>query len=114
MTPHSGVCRKRGIHKAFTMKTGLCTGGRGLLRRLGTSALMVWLGVLLPGRVFADGKIIPSTALPAHVEIPDQQALIHFTNGVERLVIETRFTGDGSSLRSLPGRRRAYRLACQA
>jgi hypothetical protein len=58
---------------------------------------MVWLGLLFPGRAFSDGMVVPSTAFPAHVEIPDQQALIHFTNGVERLVIETRFAGDGTN-----------------
>jgi hypothetical protein len=58
---------------------------------------MVSVGLLLPGRAFSDGMIIPSTAFSAHVEIPDQQALIHFTNGVERLVIETRFAGDGTN-----------------
>jgi len=31
------------------------------------------------------------------VEIPDQRALINFSNGVERLVIETRFTGRGTN-----------------
>src|SRR5215472_3709180 len=98
MTPSSGVCRNRGIHKAFTMKTGLGTSGRRSLRRLAAAAVLVWLGLLvLPGRAYSDGKIIPETALPAHIVIPDQQALIHFANGVEWLVIETRFTGDGTN-----------------
>lgn len=30
--------------------------------------------------------------------LPDQRALIHFTDGAERLVIETRFTGQGTQL----------------
>jgi hypothetical protein len=50
----------------------------------------------LPIRLVADGKFFP-TALAANVTIPDQRALIHFTNGVERLVIETRFTGPGTN-----------------
>ena len=41
--------------------------------------------------------VIPTVAFPAHVTIPDQRALIHFTNGTERLVIETRFTGAGTN-----------------
>ena len=45
----------------------------------------------------ADGMIIPPTVLPAQVRIPDQRALIQFSKGVERLVIETRFTGAGTN-----------------
>jgi hypothetical protein len=48
-------------------------------------------------RALADGKMVPSTAFPANITMPDQQALIHFTNGTERLVIETRFTGAGTN-----------------
>lgn len=51
----------------------------------------------LPLAVFADGMVIPSVAYPAKVTIPDQRALICFSNGVERLVIETRFTGAGTN-----------------
>ncbi len=46
---------------------------------------------------FADGKVFPPVAFPANVTIPDQRALIHFTNGMERLVIETRFSGAGTN-----------------
>ena len=41
--------------------------------------------------------VVPSTAYPATVTIPDQRALICFSNGTERLVIETRFTGAGTN-----------------
>lgn len=58
--------------------------------------LIVLLG-LLPLSAGADGKVFSPTAFPAAVNIPDQRALIHFTNGVERLVIETRFTGAGTN-----------------
>lgn len=51
----------------------------------------------LPLAVLADGMVIPTIAYPAKVTIPDQRALIHFTNGIERLVIETRFTGAGTN-----------------
>lgn len=57
--------------------------------------LFVLLG-LLPLNAAADGKVF-STALAADVTIPDQRALIYFSNGVERLVIETRFTGAGTN-----------------
>ena len=53
--------------------------------------------LLLPVAALADGKMMSSTAFPANILIPDQQALIHFTNGTERLVIETRFTGAGTN-----------------
>lgn len=58
-------------------------------------ATLLW--GLLPLAAAADGKVFVPTALAAQVNIPDQRALIHFTNGVERLVIETRFTAAGSN-----------------
>ncbi|MEI9863731.1 MAG: DUF2330 domain-containing protein [Limisphaerales bacterium] len=51
----------------------------------------------LPLAALADGMVIPAVAFPAKVTIPDQRALIYFTNGTERLVIETRFTGAGTN-----------------
>ena len=45
----------------------------------------------------ADGMVIPTIAYPAKVTIPDQRALICYTNGTERLVIETRFNGAGTT-----------------
>ena len=41
--------------------------------------------------------VMPAIAYPAKVTIPDQRALICFSNGTERLVIETRFTGAGTN-----------------
>jgi hypothetical protein len=61
------------------------------MQRILASVLLI----LLPLSAAADGKVFPSV-LEAEVKIPDQRALIHFTNGVERLVIETRFTGSGT------------------
>jgi len=54
------------------------------------------LATLLPVAVLADGMVIPQRtfALP---QIPDQQALIHFANGAETLVIETSFVGQGTN-----------------
>ncbi len=45
----------------------------------------------------ADGRVFHQNAVREPVTIPDQRALIHWTNGTERLVIETRFTGAGSN-----------------
>jgi len=56
---------------------------------------MVWL-MLLPMCALGDGGFIPSTAFQT-VEIPDQRALIHFTDGKETLVIDTAFKGDGTN-----------------
>ena len=53
--------------------------------------------LFLPVVAWADGVVIPATAFPAKVMIPDQQALICFSNGTERLVIETQFVGDGTN-----------------
>ncbi len=53
--------------------------------------------LLLPVTALADGRVIPPVAYPAKITIPDQRALICYTNGTERLVIETRFTGSGTN-----------------
>jgi hypothetical protein len=63
--------------------------------------------LFLPVAALADGMVIPTIAYPAKVMIPDQRALICFSNGTERLVIETRFTGAGTNFAwvvPLPGR----------
>ncbi|GEM_PF-2170739 len=61
---------------------------------LPTRLLAVVLGALVALNITpltrADGKIFARAS--AIVEIPDQEALIHFAHGVETLVIETRFT----------------------
>ena len=53
--------------------------------------------LFLPLAVLADGMVIPTVAYPAKITIPDQRVLICYTNGIERLVIETRFTGAGTN-----------------
>ncbi len=53
--------------------------------------------MFLPLAALADGMVIPTIAYPAKITIPDQRALICFSNGTERLVIETRFTGAGTN-----------------
>ena len=59
--------------------------------------ILFLLFLFLPLAALADGMVVPSTAYPATVTIPDQRALICFSNGIERLVIETRFTGAGTN-----------------
>lgn len=44
-------------------------------------------------RVLADGKVFPSRAEAVEVRMPDQRAPLWWSNGVERLVIESRFIG---------------------
>jgi hypothetical protein len=46
--------------------------------------------------LLADGGFVTPTAL-AQVRIPDQRALICYANGVETLVIDTAFKGDGTN-----------------
>ena len=46
--------------------------------------------------VLADGMVIPQVFYPK-VEIPNQQALICFSNGILQLVIETSFQGEGTN-----------------
>jgi Uncharacterized protein conserved in bacteria (DUF2330) len=50
-----------------------------------------------PFLALADGVVIRPTAIPTPVTIPDQRALIQYSNGTERLVIETRFSGAGTN-----------------
>lgn len=45
--------------------------------------------------VRADGMVFPEQY--SMVEIPEQQALIHFSEGIERLVIETSFLAEGTN-----------------
>jgi hypothetical protein len=65
------------------------------------SSIVAWvwllaLASLLPVAVLADGKVISERAF-AIPQIPDQQALLHYANGTETLVIETAFTGLGTN-----------------
>jgi hypothetical protein len=53
--------------------------------------------LFLPMAALADGMVVPTIAYPAKITIPDQRALICYTNGAERLVIETRFNGAGTN-----------------
>ena len=56
---------------------------------------LVWF-LSIPLCAFGDGCFIPATSFPS-VQIPDQQALIHFENGTETLVVDTAFKGDGTN-----------------
>ncbi|MBC8097734.1 MAG: DUF2330 domain-containing protein [Akkermansiaceae bacterium] len=58
--------------------------------------LLVLMG-LLPLTAAADGKVFSQRAVIAEAFIPDQRALICWSNGVQRLVIETRFAGEGTN-----------------
>src|SRR5438034_8324076 len=65
------------------------------LRWLIAGVLVVWF-IASTGSVRADGKVFPQVFYPK-VEIPNQQALIHFSDGTEQLVIETSFLGEGTN-----------------
>jgi hypothetical protein len=47
--------------------------------------------------VYADGKVFARPEVQAEITIPNQQALISFRDGVECLVIETAFLGEGTN-----------------
>lgn len=80
-------------HPSMTRGSG--SARPSVVRRLGV-ALVMWV-VLGLGRAVADGKVFPPRAVPVEVRIPDQRALLWWTNGLERLVIETRFAGQGTN-----------------
>ncbi len=77
-----------------------CGGLPGKLRWLAEIRLLALLLGLIgfASGALADGKVFrPPTAYPVELRIPDQRALLAWSNGVERLVIETRFTGPGTN-----------------
>ena len=61
-----------------------------LSRILGLLLLLAWVGA-----AWADGKVM-GRMVATSVTTPDQRAMLHFSNGVERLVIETSLVGDGT------------------
>jgi len=60
------------------------------------SGLVLLLLTLSPLDVLGDGMVVPERFAPK-VEIRSQQALIHFADGMEQLVIETSFLGAGTN-----------------
>jgi hypothetical protein len=59
---------------------------------------IIAMGMVVPASpALADGKVFAEPVIQAPVEVADQQALIQFANGVERLVIETAFLGEGTN-----------------
>ena len=59
------------------------------------SILILWIIAATPFAL-ADGMVVQQVFYPK-VTIPNQQALIHFSDGTERLVIETSFLGEGTN-----------------
>ena len=56
--------------------------------------LLGWCGVV---SLWADGKVFAARGIEVPVRTPDQRALIHFKEGVQRLVIETAFAAEGTN-----------------
>lgn len=52
---------------------------------------------LLPTSALADGMVFSKPDVYAKIQIPNQQALIQFAGGVEEMVIETSFLGEGTN-----------------
>ena len=68
-----------------------------LMRTPGRLALLILLLVNSAPTGLADGKVFARPEVLAKVEIPNQQALIYHGAGVECLVIETAFLGEGTN-----------------
>ena len=66
------------------------------LRWIATVAFVMGL-LLVPMKGWADGKAFPPVAVSTEVTMPDQRALLVWSNGVERLAIETRIVGEGTN-----------------
>ncbi|WP_162525351.1 DUF2330 domain-containing protein [Rariglobus hedericola] len=65
------------------------------------SMLGVWSAIVLgfiacTTPAIADGKVFAPVAVPQQVAMPDQRALLAWVNGVETLVIESAFIGEGA------------------
>jgi len=56
----------------------------------------VLLGVWAGGEARADGKVLPPVLVAQEIEMPDQRALLAWKDGVETLVIESSFVGQGT------------------
>ncbi len=63
----------------------------------GLVALTFVLWLLSSISLLADGKAFPPVAISTEVRMPDQRALLVWSNGVERLAIETRIVGEGTN-----------------
>jgi hypothetical protein len=62
------------------------------------AVLVLFLGLILGTTMaWADGKAFPPVAVSTEVTMPDQRALLVWSNGVERLAIETRIVGEGTN-----------------
>ncbi len=61
---------------------------------MATAWIVFWF---LAPRGFADGKAFSTVAVSTAVTMPDQRALLVWSNGVERLAIETRIVGEGTN-----------------
>ena len=65
--------------------------------RLRLIRVILALGIIVATRsALADGMVVPEVFFPK-VEIPNQQAFIHWADGFEQLVIETSFLGEGTN-----------------
>jgi hypothetical protein len=62
------------------------------------AVLAFFLGLIFgTATALADGKAFPPVAVSTEVTMPDQRALLVWSNGVERLAIETRIVGEGTN-----------------
>jgi hypothetical protein len=67
------------------------------MKTTGLATCLVALCLQAAMTALADGMVFSEPEVHAKVEIPNQQALIQFADGVEELVIETSFLGEGTN-----------------
>jgi ABC-type Fe3+-siderophore transport system permease subunit len=67
------------------------------MKTTGLATCLVALCLQAPTMALADGMVFSEPEVHAKIEIPNQQALIQFADGVEELVIETSFLGEGTN-----------------
>jgi hypothetical protein len=88
------LCDSHGTTGRFPCPIVKNTSGMYRLRLAG--GLWALCAVLATPSARGDGMVFPEVFSPK-VEIPNQQALIHWADGMERLVIETSFLGEGTN-----------------
>jgi hypothetical protein len=67
------------------------------MKTTGLATCLVALCLQTPTTALADGMVFSEPEVHAKIEIPNQQALIQFADGVEELVIETSFLAEGTN-----------------
>lgn len=89
------IVQWRRSRRIWLVDSGDCARTASKVKRV---VPLFFLALFISFTALADGGVyIHKTALAANVTIPDQRALLCWSNGTERLAIDTRFVGEGTN-----------------